>query len=110
MIQIPILGITGSNNPKINLFSHLMFSLSTSTKNSRTLPSAHRLIIEGSGKTWKQDQRVRLQHIDTSGYLHSHDKKYQRIAGGQQEVTKYHSFSHLSLIFKDYSNVLKLML
>lgn len=45
-----------------------------------------RLLIEGSGKTWKQDQRVRLQHVDTSGYLHSHDKKYQRIAGGQQEV------------------------
>ncbi|MQL96883.1 hypothetical protein Taro_029564 [Colocasia esculenta] len=45
-----------------------------------------RLEIEGSGKTWKQDQRVRLQHIDTGGYLHSHDKKYSRIAGGQQEV------------------------
>ncbi|AES73555.1 putative glycosyltransferase 39 [Medicago truncatula] len=45
-----------------------------------------RLLIEGSGKTWKQDQRFRLQHIDTSGYLHSHDKKYSRIAGGQQEV------------------------
>lgn len=45
-----------------------------------------RLLIEGSGKTWKQDQRVRLQHVDTSGYLHSHDKKYTRIAGGQQEV------------------------
>ncbi|KAL4320320.1 hypothetical protein GQ457_18G003100 [Hibiscus cannabinus] len=45
-----------------------------------------RLIIEGDGKTWKQDQRIRLQHIDTSGYLHSHDKKYSRIAGGQQEV------------------------
>ncbi|KAG8656817.1 hypothetical protein MANES_03G010100v8 [Manihot esculenta] len=45
-----------------------------------------RLLIEGSGKTWKQDQRIRLQHIDTGGYLHSHDKKYQRIAGGQQEV------------------------
>ncbi|KAJ0091472.1 hypothetical protein Patl1_12572 [Pistacia atlantica] len=45
-----------------------------------------RLMIEGSGKTWKQDQRVRLQHVDTGGYLHSHDKKYQRIAGGQQEV------------------------
>ncbi|KAJ6856072.1 hypothetical protein NC651_037821 [Populus alba x Populus x berolinensis] len=36
-------------------------------------------------KTWKQDQRIRLQHVDTQGYLHSHDKKYQRIAGGQQE-------------------------
>lgn len=46
----------------------------------------HRLLIEGSGKTWKQDQRIRLQHVDTGGYLHSHDKKYQRIAGGQQEV------------------------
>lgn len=46
----------------------------------------HRVMIEGSGKTWKQDQRVRIQHVDTGAYLHSHDKKYQRIAGGQQEV------------------------
>ncbi|XP_054799410.1 stromal cell-derived factor 2-like protein isoform X2 [Prosopis cineraria] len=45
-----------------------------------------RLLIEGSGKTWKQDQRIRLQHVDTGGYLHSHDKKYSRTAGGQQEV------------------------
>ncbi|KAJ4952971.1 hypothetical protein NE237_029803 [Protea cynaroides] len=45
-----------------------------------------RVEIEGGGKTWKQDQRIRLQHLDTGGYLHSHDKKYQRIAGGQQEV------------------------
>ncbi|KAK8641120.1 hypothetical protein V6N13_010549 [Hibiscus sabdariffa] len=45
-----------------------------------------RLIIEGSGKTWKQDQRIWLQHVDTGGYLHSHNKKYTRIAGGQQEV------------------------
>ncbi|KAG0493247.1 hypothetical protein HPP92_004241 [Vanilla planifolia] len=45
-----------------------------------------RLEIEGSGKTWKQDQRIRLKHVDTGGYLHSHDKKYSRIAGGQQEV------------------------
>lgn len=44
------------------------------------------LEIEGSGKTWRQDQRIRLKHVDTSGYLHSHDKKYTRIAGGQQEV------------------------
>ncbi|KAE8732562.1 Stromal cell-derived factor 2-like protein [Hibiscus syriacus] len=27
-----------------------------------------------------------LQHVDTGGYLLSHDKKYSRIAGGQQEV------------------------
>lgn len=46
-----------------------------------------RLEIEGSGKTWRQDQRIRLQHVDTGGYLHSHDKKYTRIAGGQQEVS-----------------------
>ncbi|XP_022889739.1 stromal cell-derived factor 2-like protein isoform X1 [Olea europaea var. sylvestris] len=45
-----------------------------------------RLEIEGNGKTWRQDQRVRLHHVDTGGYLHSHDKKYTRIAGGQQEV------------------------
>ncbi|PON74575.1 Glycosyltransferase 39-like [Parasponia andersonii] len=45
-----------------------------------------RLLIEGNGKTWKQDQRVRFQHIDTGAFLHSHDKKYTRIAGGQQEV------------------------
>ncbi|PWA88147.1 stromal cell-derived factor [Artemisia annua] len=45
-----------------------------------------RLEIEGSGKSWRQDQRVRLLHVDTSGFLHSHNKKYSRIAGGQQEV------------------------
>ncbi|KAF3325861.1 stromal cell-derived factor 2-like protein [Carex littledalei] len=45
-----------------------------------------RLEIDGSGKTWRQDQKVRLRHVDTQGYLHSHDKKYSRIAGGQQEV------------------------
>ncbi|GFP92956.1 stromal cell-derived factor 2-like protein [Phtheirospermum japonicum] len=45
-----------------------------------------RVDIEGNGKTWRQDQRVRLNHVDTGGYLHSHDKKYSRIAGGQQEV------------------------
>ncbi|KAE9453560.1 hypothetical protein C3L33_14532, partial [Rhododendron williamsianum] len=44
------------------------------------------LEIEGGGKTWRQDQRIRFHHVDTSGYLHSHDKKYTRIAGGQQEV------------------------
>ena len=46
----------------------------------------YRLEIEGSGETWRQDQRVRLQHVDTGGYLHSHNKKYSRIAGAQQEV------------------------
>ncbi|KAJ9549079.1 hypothetical protein OSB04_021622 [Centaurea solstitialis] len=45
-----------------------------------------RLEIEGSGKTWKQDQKIRLHHVETGGYLHSHDKKYNGVAGGQQEV------------------------
>ncbi|KAH9612016.1 hypothetical protein KSS87_021511 [Heliosperma pusillum] len=45
-----------------------------------------KLEIEGKGNIWRQDQKVRLQHVDTGGYLHSHDKKFQRIAGGQQEV------------------------
>lgn len=30
---------------------------------------------------------MRLRHVDTGGYLHSHNKKYTRIAGGQQEVS-----------------------
>ncbi|CAL5001890.1 unnamed protein product [Urochloa decumbens] len=45
-----------------------------------------RLEIEGSGKVWKRDQKIRLRHIDTGGYLHSHNKKYNRLGGGQQEV------------------------
>lgn len=44
------------------------------------------LEIEGKGKVWMRDQKVRLRHVDTGLFLHSHDKKYQRIAGGQQEV------------------------
>lgn len=55
-------------------------------------------MIEGSGKTWRQDQRVRLQHVDTGIYLHSHDKKYTRIAGGQQEVMKKNAICLLQLM------------
>lgn len=44
------------------------------------------LEIEGKGKIWMRDQKIRLRHVDTGAFLHSHDKKYQRIAGGQQEV------------------------
>lgn len=59
-----------------------------------------RVEIEGSGKTWRQDQRVRLRHVDTGGYLHSHDKKYTRIAGGQQEViTIWHPFLSFARVF-----------
>ncbi|KAL2633924.1 hypothetical protein R1flu_005403 [Riccia fluitans] len=45
-----------------------------------------KLIIEGKGKVWLRDQKVRFLHVDTGGYLHSHDKKYSRIVAGQQEV------------------------
>ncbi|TVU05708.1 hypothetical protein EJB05_48887, partial [Eragrostis curvula] len=45
-----------------------------------------RLEIEGTGKVWKRDQKIRLKHVDTGGYLHSHNKKYNRLGGGQQEV------------------------
>jgi len=61
-----------------------------------------RLLIEGSGKTWKQDQKIRLQHIDTGGYLHSHDKKYSRIAGGQQEVRNRLEHENLLFSFQQY--------
>jgi dolichyl-phosphate-mannose--protein O-mannosyl transferase len=45
-----------------------------------------RFDIEGKGDVWMTDQKIRLQHLDAGGYLHSHDKKYTRIVGGQQEV------------------------
>ncbi|XP_024372432.1 stromal cell-derived factor 2-like protein [Physcomitrium patens] len=45
-----------------------------------------KLVIEGKGNIWMQDQKVRLRHVDTNAYLHSHDKKYSRIVLGQQEV------------------------
>lgn len=44
------------------------------------------LEIEGKGRVWMRDQKVRLQHVDTGIFLHSHDRKYNRIAVGQQEV------------------------
>lgn len=44
------------------------------------------LEIDGKDRVWIRDQKVRFQHIETGAYLHSHDKKYSRIAGGQQEV------------------------
>ncbi|KMT19036.1 hypothetical protein BVRB_2g031310 [Beta vulgaris subsp. vulgaris] len=42
-----------------------------------------RLLVEGTRKTWRKDQRVRLQHEVTGVYLHSHKKYYGM---GQQEV------------------------
>ncbi|KAL5980287.1 hypothetical protein ACLOJK_028195 [Asimina triloba] len=88
-----------SGNLEVNLF-HLMYynyfcgTVKTSyalTKDFglngvQHLTTITKLHIEGTGKTWKQNQKIRLQHVDTGGYLHSHDKKYTRIAGGQQEV------------------------
>ena len=70
-----------------NILSSFSYALNFSVW-KLMLRSFSRLMIEGSGKTWKQDQRIRLHHVDTNGYLHSHDKRYQRIAGGQQEVIK----------------------
>ncbi|GJN03627.1 hypothetical protein PR202_ga21093 [Eleusine coracana subsp. coracana] len=57
-----------------------------------------RLEIEGTGKLWKRDQKVRLRHVDTGGYLHSHNKKYNRLGGGQQEV-KHFSFVKLIHVY-----------
>lgn len=68
----------------------------------------HRLSIEGNGKTWKQDQKIRLQHIDTGGYLHSHDKKYSRIAGGQQEVRNRLEHENLLFSFQQYFIILQM--
>ncbi|EFJ17205.1 hypothetical protein SELMODRAFT_444987 [Selaginella moellendorffii] len=45
-----------------------------------------KLEIDGKANVWLRDQKVRLLHLDTNGYLHSHDKKYNRIVPGQQEV------------------------
>eukprot|EP00271_Cylindrocystis_brebissonii_P006550 TRINITY_DN19323_c0_g1_i1.p1 TRINITY_DN19323_c0_g1~~TRINITY_DN19323_c0_g1_i1.p1 ORF type:complete len:214 (+),score=21.70 TRINITY_DN19323_c0_g1_i1:379-1020(+) len=47
-----------------------------------------RIEIEGktSSDAWLRDQKVRLQHVDTNSYLHSHDKKYNRPIAGQYEV------------------------
>lgn len=83
-----ILAITGGeffflHNSNISSFD-VLAKRSDHLKNFSLL--CFSLEIEGSGKIWRQDQRVRLRHVDTRGYLHSHDKKYTRIAGGQQEV------------------------
>ncbi|CAI5460096.1 unnamed protein product [Closterium sp. Yama58-4] len=45
-----------------------------------------RLEIEGRGTLWMRDQKVRLQHVDTGGYLHSHNKQYGRPIAGQYEI------------------------
>ncbi|CAM6129166.1 unnamed protein product [Calypogeia fissa] len=45
-----------------------------------------RLVKEGKGNTWLRDQKIRLVHVDTGGYLTTHDKKYSRTVAGQQEV------------------------
>lgn len=38
------------------------------------------------GGVWLRDQKIRLKHVDTHGYLHSHDKKYGRPIAGQHEI------------------------
>lgn len=77
-------GIIGGNTHKmLSTFSHWEACSLSHLSNSWLWFS---LEIEGSGKTWRQDQRIRLHHVDTSGYLHSHNKKYTGIPGGHQEV------------------------
>lgn len=63
-----------------------LFTLGVSPTTRSFLFSSFRLEIDGKDSVWTRDQRVRIQHVDTGAYLHSHDKKYSRIAGGQQEV------------------------
>lgn len=82
-----IQGITGSMQTSIFYSAVLTISVTAFTDRFSFLPKLlFRLEIEGSGKSWRQDQKVRLFHVDTQGYLHSHDKKFSRTAGGQQEV------------------------
>eukprot|EP00695_Tsukubamonas_globosa_P004023 TRINITY_DN980_c0_g1_i1.p1 TRINITY_DN980_c0_g1~~TRINITY_DN980_c0_g1_i1.p1 ORF type:complete len:245 (-),score=77.60 TRINITY_DN980_c0_g1_i1:52-729(-) len=46
-----------------------------------------RVEIDGNGQ-WKRSQPIRLQHIDTHKYLHSHAAhRYRNPIPGQQEVT-----------------------
>ncbi|MCO5555333.1 hypothetical protein L7F22_008879 [Adiantum nelumboides] len=73
------------------------------------------LEIDGKDGVWTRDQRVRFQHIDTGAYLHSHDKKYARIAGGQQEVLSLiliivYCFQAFSILLKIVSKFFKLIL
>lgn len=86
-IQTQIPEITGSETQNFFLyFCSIKLSYLLLLAHMLFLMFLGRLEIEGKGKIWKQDQKIRLNHVDTRGYLHSHDKKYQRIAGGQQEV------------------------
>lgn len=39
---------------------------------------------------WKRDQIVRLIHVDTGKFLHSHGHKYGHPIPGQQEITGFH--------------------
>mmetsp|Transcript_1583 Transcript_1583/g.3611 ORF Transcript_1583/g.3611 Transcript_1583/m.3611 type:complete len:179 (-) Transcript_1583:127-663(-) len=41
---------------------------------------------DGNAKHWMKDTQVRLQHVPTSVYLSSHDKKFGRPINGQTEI------------------------
>lgn len=43
-----------------------------------------KLEIEGKDSVWTLDQKVRLRHVDTNGYLHSHNMKFNQL--NQREV------------------------
>lgn len=44
------------------------------------------LEFSGKGKVWMRDQKVRLKHVDTGIFLHSHEMMYTRVVTGQMEV------------------------
>ncbi|KAG0479534.1 hypothetical protein HPP92_010392 [Vanilla planifolia] len=46
------------------------------------------LDIEGNG-TWKRNQRIKLRHIDTGAYLHSHKHRYKGSVEGSRRYTKF---------------------
>jgi dolichyl-phosphate-mannose--protein O-mannosyl transferase len=69
--------------------SHPAFVASTSHSillSNKWILDCGRLEIEGTASVWLRDQKVRLRHVNTNSYLHSHDKKYNRIVTGHQEV------------------------
>lgn len=43
-----------------------------------------KLEIEGNNAVWTLDQKMRLRHIDTNAYLHSHNMRYNQL--NQREV------------------------
>jgi len=43
-----------------------------------------------NGNEWKQGQEIRLLHVETQKYLHSHNFKYNHPIPGQHEITGFY--------------------